>query len=1508
MASVGASTHLQPSRASESGAAPHASQAAGYRVLDYVDGERLWSPNEAQAAHRTPPSLQTVRSALTDRFGTPDGDWSPVDYGREYAHVRLPQGSRGPWQSIISVLTESGGPLPPPPMHLLSPAQSAGLDDDAANVLRAGLASRAPSSSSPETTFGESLAQDIGLTGEADDDTELLYHEYLRLRRVRESQVVSVKRTLLDSNLLLSSQEEIYDQHMHQSELTKESLYSHLYGSASGPITMMPVTTSVSTARGEDSTVYWEPMADHHRLVGKDQREVKRWSRAGCAYLLSPMAHRLTLNQFAESLAYKCKPTGRADQVIREHKEAAIEAALALQVHGEAATHSEKSLHLLKALTEHLLVAIKPSPAQARERWDNLSVHDRDTGEPFTCVGELMAIVRQSYAALREGEVPMYRAVEKACTLLSELYPRLALTDAPTDSLPPVGEQVWNHVREDPERMTLDACEAKARTYEEEHRTYLADKRGKPLKEAVAKGGAGRKPQVTINALTAAAAMQQVAAGSYASGSGGGQSSSPPHNADGKCQHCGMRHPSEGCWSYHPDKVPKNLPDWQPNNLTRYELFAKRRRALGMPPPAPFKGANQAADRRQQRGGKGKQKAKVVAAVTDHALDPHLALIMERLEQMGRQVAEVAQRQDHQDQYMAPVVETTPSTRAPTTDRTPVDSGVRATVNPLVGFSPDAQKTAEAEREGRAYKPATRPTPGQEGTLRTHAVPTPTQHAAKAMRFLTKVSAHHAGASQTQLLAELFATQSQLVLVQKRVADLSASIPSLSELTAALGDLQHISTTTLPEAFSNVERLIWKVEKGPMSAQAQNAAIGGDLKSTDQSPLASTPMHATQAPPVAPPALPADDGADPLHMLAVAPHLRDRKPSVVFVSNKEHTKGIGLQLTPIQRVMPVRMMVDTGAEVMAITARYVELYGLSTAPYHRSLSVFGGGDSGTCRQIRAMPFVFFPGDPVNEFTVEIDCVVMADNPAYDVLCGMPLLSHLQVMGYYDPYTQGLVVRPDLSQRAPEQVAAMGPGRVLHVPCYTKGSAHAVLVHVLTGPPADVQDAPGLALFALGYLPEPPQSHFQHSDGQRSRGYSTADPSTEPPYPARLPAVAVSPASEHPAEGSVPWHRPLPVPPGVEWPPAQAQAPWADVIRQVTAAATASGSLPRYPTNRSFRGEPSCHITPVETPPAAWIKSLRLTKVPAAGAGIPVPTTLHCGPHPCMEPAESASTQAVESCWAVACQLSAYPVFHAALASTMADAGTDTASDRPFQFLQNTLAAVIYFCTTSRCQTPHVREAVNMYRISRLRALLPAHWLARGFEDHFNPGLALPTNGQPIPPHAALLTAYTEMPEPREGSQPCDSMGVTDPLTGYMTPGAISLLTLLRVYPYARDAYVELGGVWPDGTERPLGAFAPSSNEVASLICFDRFWRHTLRCFARYLLARISGRPLLHACPPMPAPRPPVPRAPPPATPPPVPPSGEVDEALGSATGHSRLDGGEGETSAGSPEGRASQCL
>ena len=803
-------------------------------------------------------------------------------------------------------------------------------------------------------------------------------------------------------------------------------------------------------------TRFFDSMGAQQYMVGRDREEVVDFFDAAQRYFTAlPELSQPEPTTVYTMVLQRVRRHSKAHDVLKgqEIAVAADQAAWAVQQNGNVSRlrRNQRVLDLLRDLME---AAIRPTPSQALQKWNDFDGRDPQTGKPFESVAALVARVRELYQDLHPGQQQgnpgsMRLAVNKVCTHLNLLFPELEVEQSPDPVFLPVGVQVWRYFQHHlEEELTLDRCEARARLIEEEHRQLLASRRG------VVKGRERPKPSRAVAAVVSAPPRVGPGSGGIPQGPTRPPTRTGPWDRGNAgrtvvvCGHCNYQgHSSDDCWAYHPDMVPEGMRGWwAPRNEGRYALYAKRCKDLRLN-PAPQSSSRPGTaiesvmrDHRQgvmagSRGAAGPSRpptrpgtkdgppgsrggAPQVLSLTQdqppdaetiHAVLRHLSLRQEAVQPSSLAAVEPSGSRDSyrlwgdeadEHLYMGAVLQQVPKG----------SPDLVGAVHQLVSYRVDPERGREAEAEKRSGRPTQGVTTRSAG--KTQRVPTPSGHEAMAAG-MRRVAALGQEVGGLDLEGEVLALHHQMGIIQKRLSEYHRSAPNLDEVLAGLRLLETLSQQ-VPEALDTASRLKWKVEHPPTAPPRLGGAEPAheEVLSVQFVPR-SGPVYAQDySPPGAVRGLPL--------------------PAVGFLVNSCAASGVTLLGKGGQTVRPKAMMVDCGASVMALTARYVKQLGLQAEPYGRPVYAFDGGGKSNYSVVRAVPMVICGGTPW-EFTLLLDCLVMEDNHSYDMLCGVPFLYHPMVMAYPDPHLQSLVLRPQVHRLTPEEVRQEGPGELLYLP-------------------------------------------------------------------------------------------------------------------------------------------------------------------------------------------------------------------------------------------------------------------------------------------------------------------------------------------------------------------------------------------------------------------------------------------------------------------------------------------
>ena len=332
----------------------------------------------------------------------------------------------------------------------------------------------------------------------------------------------------------------------------------------------------------------------------------------------------------------------------------------------------------------------------------------------------------------------------------------------------------------------------------------------------------------------------------------------------------------------------------------------------------------------------------------------------------------------------------------------------------IVSFEPDPAATALSRQESASYKPAVRP---QEEAAKAHSVPTPSTYAAQ----VSAAKDDRASAPDiSAYLEELVALQHQLRLVSTRVSKIEKLTPSFETMAQAVHDLQ-VMRGSVPDALASIARLRLQLEKHPGSSTApkdpEGPAIMAPILKRHRSMLGASRF----------PVYPED-----YRPIDAAPHLHGHRASVVYVTNREPQSGISITGRNGRVLLPKKMLVDSGADVMTMSSAAFKEGGFESVPYDKTLTPFGGDPIHGSLQALAVPWVLFRGTP-QQVTVLLNTLVMDPCSAYDAIAGTPLCNHLAIMAFFDVYSSSIIIRPDLHLLSQEHVSKFGTGRAWSIP-------------------------------------------------------------------------------------------------------------------------------------------------------------------------------------------------------------------------------------------------------------------------------------------------------------------------------------------------------------------------------------------------------------------------------------------------------------------------------------------
>ena len=819
---------------------------------------------------------------------------------------------------------------------------------------------------------------------------------------------------------------------------------------SSGPSAIMAPLIKGQHGDGGDGSIFWEYFREPQKLVGSNNRDIRAFFDSARQYVCTNTQYVGPPEAWTDMIQQRCAYPSRAHSIVTAAIPMVLAETEAYRVGPQARdpTPLEKAQFVIKRMEECLNAEIRSSPALALREFKAFSHIDPHTGLPYRDTAHLMARFREAYNLLEVGRVPVRRAVEMVCTLLSRLFPALHVSNCPTPVVKAVGEKVWLWLCDQPiDAMTLDQCEIKARAVEEDHNLHLASGRGTVVEatapQAPAPAGIRKKaPDTSSGALAAAianfAASTTPAAPRQQGPSTSRRTATQQGQAGEVCSHCQGEHASASCYAYFPGPKLARDPTWAPINPDRYALFARRCKELGLKVNPP--GVRAPNDFPNQGGGAGSAtkrppgqptqrnkerlrsalehtankmtggKATVAAATSD----PHMEMLREivtslRAMQGGNPPSRAArpnvtfssqpQWEDSEGEFMImPIIATAPLLVATN----------------IVSFEPDPAATALSRQESASYKPAVRP---QEEAAKAHSVPTPSTYAAQ----VSAAKDDRASAPDiSAYLEELVALQHQLRLVSTRVSKIEKLTPSFETMAQAVHDLQ-VMRGSVPDALASIARLRLQLEKHPGSSTApkdpEGPTIMAPILKRHRSMLGASRF----------PVYPED-----YRPIDAAPHLHGHRASVVYVTNREPQSGISITGRNGRVLLPKKMLVDSGADVMTMSSAAFKEGGFESVPYDKTLTPFGGDPIHGSLQALAVPWVLFRGTP-QQVTVLLNTLVMDPCSAYDAIAGTPLCNHLAIMAFFDVYSSSIIIRPDLHLLSQEHVSKFGTGRAWSIP-------------------------------------------------------------------------------------------------------------------------------------------------------------------------------------------------------------------------------------------------------------------------------------------------------------------------------------------------------------------------------------------------------------------------------------------------------------------------------------------
>jgi hypothetical protein len=164
-----------------------------------------------------------------------------------------------------------------------------------------------------------------------------------------------------------------------------------------------------------------------------------------------------------------------------------------------------------------------------------------------------------------------------------------------------------------------------------------------------------------------------------------------------------------------------------------------------------------------------------------------------------------------------------------------------------------------------------------------------------------------------------------------------------------------------------------------------------------------------------------------------APHLLHRNWTAAFVLNVDPAFGIsfedahGTQLSPYKVIM-----IDSGADVNAMTHRQSIMLGATCVQVHMQVIAFGDNRCGVTKMATNVLTTLFLNTG-EEIRLRMDYLVMPDTDQYQFLFGQPFLAHYRVCGMVSTYLDSLLVFPQLGFQPRTYTRAHGLGRMLEIP-------------------------------------------------------------------------------------------------------------------------------------------------------------------------------------------------------------------------------------------------------------------------------------------------------------------------------------------------------------------------------------------------------------------------------------------------------------------------------------------